>query len=48
MDVKMFLVEFATVSSQRYKEGRVVLEYALISESKRLDGIASPRNNEEN
>lgn len=51
-----WMYEFATEESQRYKEGRVILEHALISESEGfndspIDGSAEnsrSRNYEEN
>ncbi|XP_037920241.1 protein yippee [Hermetia illucens] len=36
-----WMYEFATDDSQKYKEGRVILEYALIAES---DGFLDPYN----
>lgn len=40
--------EFAVEESQRYKEGRVILEHALISEAEGLQEFPRPRNYEEN
>uniref|UniRef100_A0A0K8TQW1 Protein yippee-like n=1 Tax=Tabanus bromius TaxID=304241 RepID=A0A0K8TQW1_TABBR len=40
-----WMYEFATDDSQKYKEGRVILEYALISES---EGFVDPYCNRNN
>ncbi|XP_070494038.1 protein yippee [Chironomus tepperi] len=43
-----WMYEFATEESQRYKEGRVILEHALITESEGFSEFPRPRNYEEN
>lgn len=40
--------EFAVEELQRYKEGRVILEHALISESEGIQEFPRPRNYDEN
>lgn len=43
-----WMYEYATEDSQRYKEGRVILEHALITESEGFNEFPRPRNYEEN
>lgn len=43
-----WMYEFATEESQRYKEGRVILEHALITESDGFNDFPRPRNFDEN
>lgn len=43
-----WMYEFATEESQRYKEGRVILEHALITESEGIAEFPRPRGYEEN
>ena len=43
-----WMYEFATEESQKYKEGRVILEHALITESEGFSEFPRPRNYEEN
>lgn len=42
------MYEFATEESQKYKEGRVILEHALITESEGFNDFPRPRNYDEN
>jgi len=43
-----WMYEFATEETQRYKEGRVILEHALITESEGFNEFPRPRNYDEN
>lgn len=43
-----WMYEFATEESQKYKEGRVILEHALITESEGFPEYPSPRVYQEN
>ena len=44
-----WMYEFATEENQRYKEGRVILEHALITESEGINDFPPrPRNYDEN
>ena len=42
-DTKLgWIYEFATEENQRYKEGKVILERALVTESDGIDEVQSP------
>lgn len=43
-----WMYEFATEESQRYKEGRVILEHALITENEGFNEMPRQRVYEEN
>jgi len=40
-----WIYEFATEETQRYKEGRVILERALVTETESFEDIVSVENN---
>ncbi|CAO1387162.1 unnamed protein product [Diamesa serratosioi] len=43
-----WMYEFATEESQKYKEGKIILEHALITETEGFSEFPRPRNYEEN